>query len=163
MNIEIENSLNSLLERIPKFGKKAILEEINAINQNCSEILPDWYAKILLNYPVCGLEIGWQQYEPEEDFDGINWMMWSNLEMMQSEMIDAYPGIAIYKHGYLNVATCSHGSGDPYFINVKEGDNPRVLQVFHDVSDEYKIIVEEGIDIVANSLSDFFQNCIVIG
>ncbi len=157
MNIDVENSFIAFLERVSKVGRKATLEEINSINRDCNNIIPNWYAELLMKYPICGLELGWQQFEPEEDFDGINWMQWSKPEMMKSEMIEAYPGIAIYKHGYLNVATCSHGSGDPYFININEGENPRVLQVFHDVSEKFEIIVKEGIDIVAESLSEFFK------
>lgn len=161
MNNKAEKSLDLLFKRVSKIGRKATIEEINSINQDCNNIMSDWHAEILLNYPICGLELGWQQFEPEDDFDGINWMSWSNPEWMKSEMIEAYPGIAIYKHGYLNVATCSHGSGDPYFININEDDNPRVLQVFHDVSDNYELIIAEGIDVITESLSDFFQNAII--
>jgi hypothetical protein len=157
MDVEVKNSVSLLLERVSKRGRVATLEEINSLNQDCDGIVPAWYAELLLEYPICELEIGWQQFEPEDDFDGINWMQWSNPEMMRAEMLEAYPGVAIYKHGYLNVATCSHGSGDPYFINTNEGENPRVLQVFHDVSENYEIIVSEGIDVVAESLSEFFK------
>ena len=161
MKSEVEGSLITLLERVSKVGRKATFEEIKYINQKCNNIIPDWYAELLIRYPICGLELGWQQFEPEEDFDEVNWMVWSNPEMMQSEMIEAYPGIAIYKYGYMNIASCSHGSGDPYFMNINESKNPPVLQVFHDVSDNYEVIVKQGIDIIAGRLSDFFKNAIV--
>lgn len=158
MNIEIEDSVLLLLEKIPKRGRIATLEEITALNQDCEGIIPNWYTELLLKYPICGLELGWQQDEAEDDDDGISWMQWSNLEMMRSETIECYPGFAIYKHGYLNVATCSHGSGDPYFINTNEGENPRLLRVYHDVSENYEVIIKEGIDVVAESLSEFFKS-----
>jgi hypothetical protein len=118
MNTEVENSLLFLLKKIPKQGRCATLEEIANINQQCNGILPDWYGKLLTKYPICGLEIGWQQSEPDEDDNGVSWMEWSNPTMMRGETFESYPGIAIYKHGFLNVGTCSHGSGNPYFIRV---------------------------------------------
>lgn len=158
MSIDVENSILFFLERTAKRGRIATQEEIHSLVRDCAGIFPDWYAKLLLKYPICGLELGWQRCEPEGDFDGINWMKWSDSKMMRAETLESYPGVAIYKHGYLNVASCSHGSGDPYFINTDEGENPRVLQVFHDVSDKYEVIVSEGIEVVAGSLSEFFRN-----
>ena len=161
MSDEVENSLIFLLEKSPKKGRCATLEEVANINQHFPGIIPDWYEKLLVNYPICEFEIGWQSFEPEDDFDGIEWIEWSNPIFMLSETFESYPGIEIYKHGYLNVATCLTGSGDNYFININEGENPRILQIYHDISDKAEIIIKEGIDIVANSLSEFFRNAII--
>ena len=158
MNVEVENSISLLLEKVSNCGRVATLEEINSLNQNCEGIVPKWYAELLLKYPLCGLELSWQQFEPENDFDGVSSMEWSNPETMQGLMLECYPGVAIYKQGYFNVAFDLTGSGDDYFINANEGENPRVLQVFHDTSENYEVIIKEGIDIVAESLSEFFRS-----
>ena len=161
MGTEVENSVILLLERAPKTGRQATAEEINAINRDCGNIIPGWYAALLCKYPICGLELGWQKFEAEDDFDGIEWVEWSNPEMMRAIMLDGFPFDVLCRDGFLNVAALLDGDDNPYFININEGENPPVLQIYHDASPKLEIILKEGIDVVAGSLSEFFANSIV--
>jgi hypothetical protein len=156
MSLDVENSIIALLKRSSKNGRTATVQEIETINRDCQNIIPDWYAELLLKYPICGLELGWQRFE-EEDFDGVEWVEWSDPFMMHAVMTDSDPFNFMRQHGYLNVANLTSGDENPYFINIEEGENPRVVQIYHDHSPDYEITLKEGIDVIAGSLSEFFQ------
>ncbi|WP_242972909.1 tyrosine-type recombinase/integrase [Anaeromicrobium sediminis] len=68
---------------------------------------------------------------------------------------------AILERGYMCIASCSSGSGDPFFIPINQGDNPPVFRVFHDFGEDTDLILKEGMSLVAEKLSDFFRNAIV--
>ena len=59
------------------------------------------------------------------------------------------------------MAGCSHGTGDPYFIRARDEDDPAVIQVAHDVSDDPELILRDGIFVVAGRLSELFTNAFV--
>lgn len=48
------------------------------------------------------------------------------------EAIEFYPGIALAGDGYVPVAQCLIGSGDPYFINVNDGAAGPLYRAYHD-------------------------------
>ncbi|WP_051188827.1 hypothetical protein [[Leptolyngbya] sp. PCC 7376] len=49
------------------------------------------------------------------------------------ESEEFYPGIAVAPDGFIPVAICLIGSGDPYFINRNDGINGALYRVYHDV------------------------------
>jgi hypothetical protein len=164
MNREIEQSVIALLERargVGQVGSRAMFADVVALNRECGGILPDWYIDLITAYPICGLELGWLSSTPGEEDDGVSWMTWSAPAGMRSEMVECYPGIAICKLGYFNVAGCSHGSGDQYFMSARKGDDPPVIQVAHDVSDDAEVILRNGMYVVAERLSELFTNALV--
>ncbi|MBM2813076.1 MAG: hypothetical protein HW416_3835 [Chloroflexi bacterium] len=90
-------------------------------------------------------------------------MQWSDARNIRSESLECYPGCAILPRGYVNVASCLEGSGDPYFICLTQGEDPPLYRVYHDVSDQPDLILEEGLHEVAPSLSTFFRTARVAG
>lgn len=57
---------------------------------------------------------------------------------IQSEQTDLYPGVAVAKEGYMPVGGCSLGTGDPYFINTRDGEGGPLYRIYHDeVVDEH--------------------------
>jgi len=52
--------------------------------------------------------------------------------MSLQESTEYYPGIGVRNHGYIPVAGCEIGSGDPYFININDGENGPLYCIFHD-------------------------------
>jgi hypothetical protein len=164
MNQNLERAVVALLARARtagKAGSRAVLEEMNALNQDCGGIIPGWYIELVTTYPLCGLELGWQSSPGDGDDDGVSWMRWSDPAGMRSEMLECYPGIAIRGRGYINIAECSHGSGDQYFLAALAGEDPAVLQVAHDVSDDPELILRDGVFVVAEKLSDLFTNTLL--
>ncbi len=124
---------------------------------------PGWLLELLTTVPLCGLELGWQAYDPEPTFDGVEWLEWCNAAGVKSESVDCYPGLAILPAGYINVAGDSTGGGDPYFICIHDGPDPPLYQVYHDVGSEAEAILRDGRRLVSAKLSEFFRSAIVQG
>lgn len=53
-------------------------------------------------------------------------------EAIHSEQTAAYPGIAVVEAGYIPVGGCSIGTGDPYFINIHDGEGGPLYRIYHD-------------------------------
>lgn len=53
-------------------------------------------------------------------------------EQSREEAEDFYPGIAVASDGFVPVAQCLDGSGDPYFINVRDGEGGPLYRIYHD-------------------------------
>jgi hypothetical protein len=75
---------------------------------------------------------------PEADLSGLG----IELEFLDAagtrvEAEELYPGIGVYRDGFIPVGGCAFGSGDPYFINVNDGENGPLYRIYHDaVGDE---------------------------
>ena len=165
MNQNLQQSVVGLLARAEaagQAGSRAGLDEMIALNQACGGVIPAWYIQLVTMYPICGLELGWQSSQAEQDDDGVSWMRWSDPGEMRREMLECYPGIAIRRRGYINVGGCSHGSGDQYFVRATTEDDPAVVQVAHDVSDDPDRILREGVFVVAEKLSELFRKARVV-
>ncbi len=161
MNSRLKEAALKFVERAKQNGSygeildKKVIEELN---KKLKGNLPEWYAELLMTVPICHLELGWQAYELEDDFDGIDWMEFCDDRGIISESVDCYPGLAILEKGYLNISADSMGGGNPYFIDTAKGDNPPVYRVYNDVSDDPEIIIAEAMNLVSEHLSDLFLN-----
>ena len=82
-------------------GRTLTTVEIEALRVRLKGAYPNWLADLLANVPLCGLEFGWQAYPPDDDFDGVSWMEWSDAAGVVSESLDCYPGLAILPAGYV--------------------------------------------------------------
>ena len=140
-----------------QIGKTISRDDMDRLVADTGGRIPPWLAELLVTQPLSGLEAGWQAYPPEPAFDGVMWLEISDARNVRSESLECYPGLAILDRGFINIASCSMGSGDPYFITADEGDDPPVYQVYHDVSDQPDAILAEGHQLVARSLSEFFR------
>ena len=168
----VRSAAQTLIKRAVQVGQHGTLADPDALQQLDRELdgrLPTWYAELLATVPLSGLYLGWQAYEPkadfdgpEDDFDGIEWLKWSDSHNIRVESLESYPGIAILKRGYINVALDTTGGGDPYFIPTDQGDDPPLFQVYHDVSEDPDVIVREGRRLIAASLSEFFRTALVL-
>lgn len=159
MNSELSKAVANLMKRAKaagQGGKPATAMAMKQLGKDMGDRIPPWYVELLVGYPLGGLEIGWQADKPDDDYDGIAWMEWSDPDNIRSESLECYPGLAILETGWINVASDSMGGGDPYFIPTDRGDNPPVFQVYHDVSDKAKVILAKACRQVAPSLSDLF-------
>ncbi len=106
------------------------------------------------------MEIGWQAHEPEEDYDGIEYVEIYEPQHMIDESFEAYPGIPILEKGYVCIGGDPTGSGDPYFVDFNF-NNPPIFQIFHDSGDQADEILEQGKVKVADSFTDFFMKGII--
>jgi len=144
-------------------GRTLSVAEIQSLDIALAGAYPTWLAELLSAVPLCDLQLGWREYGPDASFYGVEWLNWCGAAGVISESVNCYPGCAILSAGFINVASCSGGSGNPYFISVNEGDDPPLYRVLHDVSDRTDIILAEGRETVAPHLSEFFRGALVQG
>ena len=52
------------------------------------------------------------------------------------EMREAYPGLGVAADGFVAVGNCSGGTGDPYFINVNDGEGGPLYRIYHEAVSE---------------------------
>jgi len=80
-------------------------------------------------------------------------------ERVIEEATDYYPGLAVSKFGYVPVASCALGSGDPYFINSNDGTGGPLYRIYHDAGwkDEDTYDTDEAVNIVLNSYTEVLQ------
>ena len=93
--------------------------------------LPDWYIELYTTVPLIGAEFGVQEDEPVEDYDGVSYVMWGSIDDIIIENTKYEPGISVLKDGYIFVASCSHGSGDPLFVKLN-AEEARIYLIYHD-------------------------------
>ncbi|MGE3173057.1 MAG: hypothetical protein AB7O97_10570 [Planctomycetota bacterium] len=69
----------------------------------------------------------------------------------------AYPGLKVHEHGFIPVAACNLGSGDPYFINANDGPHGPLYRIYHDAvgEDGYD---DSAIDIVLKDYTDLIRH-----
>lgn len=124
-------------------GRVATTEEIELLNEKFGEKIPIWYYKLISDLPLIHMEIGWQAYEPEEDFDGIEYVEIYQPSHMVEESFETYPGIPVLGRGYVCIGGDPTGSGNPYFIKF-DADNPPVFQIYHDSGNNPDEILKHG-------------------
>ena len=152
---------SELLQEVKKFfqtkkikfeGEKEDGESFALVREELKSMLPNWYHEFLTEFPINGLII-----DLNVDTDDERSIEFVGFDGMQDEFYDLYPGCAIGNLGYLCIGEDPTGGGDPYFINVSEGDNPPVYQIYHDVSDVGEEIIQEGREKIADQLSELFK------
>lgn len=122
-----------------------------------SDLLPAWLIDILQNYPLSGVCFS---LDEDNDESGLGAdLRWFSADQMIEEALSAYPGKVVLKLGYLPVAACLAGSGDPYFLKMKDSnlDDPVLVRIPHDLVAEDDSYPESEIEVVCNSLSRFFN------
>ena len=137
-------------------GRTFTPEERQRVSSALS-IYPVWLLDLLSEVPLVGLELGWQAFDPEPDYDGVNWLRVSDGDGLLWESMEGYPGLGILRAGYVNFGGDADGGGDPYFLPVNEGDDPPLYQVYHDVGADAETILAEGRQLVTARLSEFFK------
>ena len=107
---EIINEANGLVERIkikyPNFvGKTAKEKDIERLEEALTIKLPKWYIELYSTVPLIDAEFGIQEFEPEEDFDGVSYMIWGGLDDVIDESTVYEPGVSVLKDKYIFIAS----------------------------------------------------------
>lgn len=156
---EIEIALEKLIKRTdPKamFGEKVDRSQFDELNKKANNIIPQWLIELYIKHSFSNLILELIDAEDEDcQYD----LQIAPPNWIENELFDLAPGCFIAEFGYLCIAEDPTGGGDPYFINVNEGFNPPVYQIYHDISDDGKEILENGKEKIANSLSELLDRC----
>lgn len=153
-NIIIE--AKKLEERIklkyPDFiGKKATENELAKLEKELKIKLPEWYVELYKTVPLINAEFGIQEDEADEDYDGVSYMILEGIDDIINESTNYEPGMSVLEDGYIFFASCSHGSGDPIFINLSS-KQPSVFRIYHDDYSKNQL---------AEDLTSLFKNAII--
>ena len=101
--------------------------------------------------PLIGVQLS---IAPEDDLSGLGVELeWMAPDDVLAEATGAYPGIVAVARGLIPVGTCLEGSGDPYFLRVRDG---AVVRVPHDAATE-TTLDETAIELVASSIDDLLD------
>lgn len=96
------------------------------------DLLPDYWTRFIHEH---GLEQAEISVPEEDDASGVGVDLQVFDEAMATdEATNFYPGIAVAKDGFVPVAGCTLGSGDPYFIDVNDGEGGPLYRVYHDAA-----------------------------
>lgn len=131
-------------------------EEWERLNSDLGGIIPGWYIELMTSVPMIGLNFGWQSSEAQSEDDGISWVEWFDAANVRLEMLELHPGVSLLVRGYVCVAG-SNGTGNQYFVSVHDGDDPPLYQIDHETDEVADDILARGREMVAPSLSEFFQ------
>jgi hypothetical protein len=94
----------------------------------------------------------------EEDLSGLGAaLLWMAPADIVGESLEFYPGIAAAPLGYVAVGTCLLGSGDPYFVEVSDGECSPLVRIPHDGLEPDLSLSESVIEVVSPRLDSFFN------
>lgn len=139
-------------------GRTLFESERDLLGEVAGLPLPRWFLDLVSTYPLIESEA---TLDPEDDASGLGVeMLWLTPAAMHSEAIDAYPGIAAVRRGYLPVGACLLGSGDPYFLYLSaDNDDPPLTRIPHEGIDAQDELMTAAVEMVAPHLSDFLARC----
>lgn len=97
--------------------------------------MPHYWQTFIEQHQLTGRELS---IPVESDLSGVG----AKIEILDERGISAeqtciYPGIAVSKAGFVPVGGCCIGTGDPYFINTRDGEGGPLYRIYHEeVADE---------------------------
>jgi hypothetical protein len=132
-------------------GRQATSAELERLKA-LSPPIAGWCISLMGTFDVIGYEV---LVEPDNDPSGLGVeFRWMTPQQIISEATESQPGIAAGRHGLTPIGLCLSGSGDPYFINTLESDNPPVVRVPHEAVTGGELDLD-AIEVVSSSLSAF--------
>ena len=92
--------------------------------------MPPYWKIFVEQHQLVGREIS---LPAEADLSGVG----AEIELLDeanisTEQTELYPGIAVAPAGFVPVGGCGIGTGDPYFINVHDGEGGPLYRIYHD-------------------------------
>ena len=91
---------------------------------------PNYWRHFLSSHSLEGAEV---EVPERQDQSGLGVeLTFLDEEETRQESEELYPGITVCPDGYVPVGGCSVGTGDPYFINTRDGENGPLYRIYHD-------------------------------
>jgi hypothetical protein len=137
-------------------GAAATADDIDLLRLHLGvNLLPEWFVLLLQNNRLAGVEFS---LEEGDDMSRLGAeVFWLAPAQVVSESTECQPGLSVVPLGYIPVGACAEGSGDPYFLDMREGSNdPPLVRVPHEfaVGKPYPL---DRIELVTETLSAFFS------
>lgn len=152
ITLEARRLVDKIKMKYPDFVGKTISEsDIEKLEVELKLKLPNWYIELYTTVPLIDTEFGIQEFEPDENYDGISYMICDGVDDIIEESTQFEPGMSALKDGYVFLASCSHGSGDPIYVKLNP-DQARVYRIYHDDFTENQLV---------ENLASLFKNAII--
>jgi len=138
-------------------GTSATGDDIHLLRSRLPATLtPDWLMRILREYRLAGTCFTLSR---KHDKSGLGAdIIWLTPEQIVSESHDVEPGISVLSSGFLPIGACATGSGDPYFLDLRQtSGDPSVVRVPHDYGGRGSYPLDR-VEVVSSSLSEFVSN-----
>jgi hypothetical protein len=119
-------------------------------------MIPDYWIKFLDKNSLRGVECEIPEDKDLSQLDGCCLEVF-NEENILDEATNFYPGLIVKNDGYIPVAGCCHGSGDPYFININNGEFGPLYRIYHDEVHDENYDRSKAIEIVLENYQALLQ------
>ncbi|WP_419812915.1 hypothetical protein [Bacterioplanoides sp.] len=161
----IKESIKKFLEKSDEVGQVLNKDGLESLNSKLDGLIPEWYIEIVCSMPLAGLNVGWQAFPPEDDFNGVEEITILDTSLLNDCNIESYPGKYLLKIGYFTFGYGSNWSRNCFVFNPLEGSNPPVYEVWHDVAQSPKDMLlaikeKKGVSIVATKFSELFDSAV---
>lgn len=161
----IKESIGKFIEKNDEAGKVLERDDLEALNSKLDRLIPEWYIDIVTTMPLSGLNIGWQAFPPEDDFDGVEEITLLDTSLLNECNLESYPGKHLLKIGYFSFGYGSNWAGNCFAFNPMDGSNPPVYEVWHDAAqnpEEMLAAIKErnGVSLVATKFSELFDSAV---
>ena len=135
-------------------GQKITPQEREILNDRFQSIKGiEWVGDLMSCYALSGTTF---TLDEEVDPSGLGVeMQWMAPADMVEEAFELYPGIPALGLGYLPIGQCLSGSGDPYFLKIKAGEDPPLVRIPHESAEDENTLDESQIEEIVSSLSAF--------
>lgn len=137
-------------------GRTATNDELKSLRSKFGALIPEWFYSLIKEVPLLKLEVLNQQFEPEEDYDGLLHIQLAEPAHIIDEGYDAYPGLLIREKGYVCIGLDLVGSGDQIFIDFNDSNYP-VYQIYHDAGDTAEELLNHGRELISPLFKEFLQ------
>lgn len=117
--------------------------------------IPKYWIEFLDANKLRGVEIDFDETQDLSEYGASLKML--NEQQIIDEMNNCYPGKVVKEDQYIPIASCSYGSGDPYFINSKDGKSGKLYRIYHDVCSEDTYDKDSAIDVVLENYKLLLQ------
>ncbi len=127
-------------------------------------MIPEYWKEFLVTNSLAGQSCKIPEEFDLSELDGGDLNIFDESEIL-NEANEFYPGLAVKKDGYIPVANCLQGSGDPYFINVNDGANGCLYRIYHDAEmiDDNSYNLDDAVNIVLNNYTELLKYISVNG
>lgn len=159
-----QNIVNQFISNSNATGEKLERDELDKLNAELLGVIPNWYVDLISNNPLSGMEIGWQSSQPEDDYDGIEWIQILDIPLLKEINSEGRPGEFLSKLGYFIFGYGSAWGGNAFAFSSSAEDN-KIYEVWHDTAqniDEMVVAIEElkGVAVVAKSFSKLLSEAV---
>lgn len=143
-------------------GQRTDKEEFDKLDKKVLKNLPDWYRKILIDYPLAGLEIGIPNDFGDEELIGkpleelpLMGLTFIPVKRIEYSALNLFPDHELIDLNHIRIAEDKFGTQEGIYINSKE-DNPSIKLVFHDLGETGKEVLSEA-EILLKTFTDIFK------